>query len=203
MSSTNPAAFCPAPEAGSIKSKSDRILRWPLVSTVGCPAAFILICAGPFKLMVVGAPLVLFYWAVAAIVALCAAAAYAYGLSWRRSLSTLIFPLSTLVAAWNFGFVWQTGQLIGAYLHFFAMRPVYLQAVSELPPEKSRFKVFYWHSWFLNSLEVVYDESDEITLPPDRRSADWMKKAEATDAVCEIVGYTAMGSHFYLVSFAC
>lgn len=183
--------------------ESDRIARWPFLFTIGCPAVFVLICAGPFKLMVVGAPVIVFYWVLAALVALCVAAAYAYHRLWRRFLSIVAFPLSTLIAAWNFGFVWGTGQLWGAYLHFLVVRPIYLQEISKLPAEKPRFKVFYWNSWFLSSTEVVYDESDEFTLPPESRSAEWMKKAETTDAVCPIIGYTSMGSHFYLVTFGC
>lgn len=204
MSSTSPDEFRSGADASDMPSaNADRIVYWPIIHAIGWPVIFILVWSGPFKLLVIGAPLVLFLWAVSAAAALFVAAAHAYGRAWRRFLSIMIFPLITLVAGLNLGFVWWTAAELGSYVHFFAMRPLYLREISKLPSDEPRLILFHWSSWFLKSTEVVYDESDEITLPWDTQSESWTKRAARTDAECPVRGYTAMGRHFYIVTFNC
>ena len=164
---------------------------------------FVLVCSGPFKLLVIGAPLVILFWAVSAAATLFIATAYAYDRAWRRLLSLMIFPLITLVGGLNLGFVWWTGMELGSYVHFFVMRPVYLREISKLPSDEPRLVLFYWGGLFHKSNEVVYDESDEITLPWDTQSKSWMKRAARTDAECPVLGCISMGDHFYIVTFNC
>jgi hypothetical protein len=205
MSSINPDEFRRDSEGASVALSvaADRIVYWPIINAVGSPLIFVLVWSGPLMLLVVGAPLVLLLWVLLAVAVLFDAATRAQARQWRAFLSILIFPLITLVAALNLGFVWRSGQELGSYIHFHIMRPAYLREISKLPSEEPRLALFYWRGWLLKSTEVVYDESDEITLPQDKHSEGWLKRAARTDAECPVLGHFSMGSHFYIVTFDC
>ncbi|MGA3309837.1 MAG: hypothetical protein ABSD08_14655 [Xanthobacteraceae bacterium] len=205
MSFTSPDESRHASEGVSIvlPATADRIVYWPIINAVGWPVIFVLVWSGPLMLLIVGAPLVLLLWVLSALAALFDAAVQAQARKWRGFLSIIVFPLITLVAALNLGFVWRTGAELGSYIHFYVMRPSYLREISKLPSDEPRLKLFYWRSWLLKSTEVVYDESDEITLPWDTQSEGWTKRAARTDAECRVLGYFSMGGHFYIVTFDC
>ncbi len=205
MSSINPDEFHRDSEGLSVElpAAADRIVYWPIINAVGWPLIFVLVWSGPLMLLVVGAPLVLLLWALLAVAVLFDAAMRAQARQWRGFLSIMVFPLITLVAVLNLGFVWRSGQELGSYIHFYVVRPAYLREISKLPSNEPRLKLFYWRGWMLTSTEVVYDESDEITLPWDTQSESWLKRAARTDAECPVLGYTSMGGHFYIVTFDC
>jgi hypothetical protein len=50
---------------------------------------------------------------------------------------------------------------------------------------------------------IVYDESDEVELPPGQQSAVWKARADLGDLSCGKWDARRLSSHFYLVGFAC
>jgi hypothetical protein len=83
------------------------------------------------------------------------------------------------------------------------MRPIYLREISKLPTDQPRLVVYNWGGLLpLVSHGVAYDESDEISLPEEKRSAAWRDRAYRTDAQC-IRDDTPLGGHFYLVNLDC
>ena len=179
------------------------MLYWPIALSVAWPVAFILVWSGPFGLAFFGAPLVLMFWATSAGAALVVAIGLAVRRSWLQSLAMSILPLTALVAALNLGFVWRAGQRAGAYVHFCAMLPIYLNEISKLPAGEPRLLVRNWGGLLpMVSHGMVYDESDEVALPSSQQSQAWKKRARGTDAEC-VYSYTPVGGHFYLVSLDC
>ena len=54
---------------------------------------------------------------------------------------------------------------------------------------------------------IVYDESDEIGLPADKRSYSWNSRAEKS-LICvpyarPFLTFSGLTNHFYLTSFSC
>jgi hypothetical protein len=183
--------------------RTDRVLYWPVILCVAWPVAFILTWAGPFDLAFYGGPLVIALWALSAGIATLICLAWLYLRTWRRFLSTMILPLSALIAALNPQFVWRTGQWAGDYVHFYAMLPIYLIDISRLPTDEPRFMLQNWGGFFpVVSHGIVYDESDEITKPTAEQSEAWKKRTKPTDADC-VYGHTPIGHHFYFVALDC
>jgi hypothetical protein len=54
---------------------------------------------------------------------------------------------------------------------------------------------------------VVYDETDEIALPPGHQSAAWKSRMRKTDLTCggdgPIGRVEPVGGHHYVTSFGC
>jgi hypothetical protein len=182
--------------------RPDRILYWPIILSVAWPIAFILAWAGPFDLSFYGGPLVIALWALSAGVATLICLAWLYLRTWRRFLSTIVLPLTALVAGLNPGFAWRAGQGAGDYVHFYAMLPIYLIEISKLPTDEPRFMFQDWGGFLAVSRGVVYDASDEITRPATERSDAWKRRAALTDANC-VYGYTPIFGHFYFVGHDC
>jgi hypothetical protein len=196
MSFIYPAAF-------RREMKEERLLYWPIALSVAWPLAFIMAWSGPFGLALFGAPLVLVFSGLSAAVALALAIDFAVERSWLRFLAALTLPITVLVAALNFGFVWRAGLQAGEYVHFFTMRSIYLSEISKLPTDEPRLVVYNWGGLLLMvSHGVAFDESDEIALPKRERSEAWKKRAHRTDAEC-VIGDTPVGNHFYLVNLDC
>ena len=179
------------------------MLYWPIVLSVAWPLALILVWSGPFGLSLFGTPLLFVFWGLSASVALVLAIEFAVERNWFRLLAALTLPMTLLVAALNFGFVWRVGHQASEYVHFFVMRPIYLREISKLPADEPRLVVYNWGGLLLmDSHGVAYDESDEIALPERERSEAWKKRAHRTDAEC-VIGDTPVGNHFYLVGLDC
>jgi hypothetical protein len=174
----------------------DRFLYWPLILTVIWPAIFVLTWAGPFVLVVLFVPaLILILWLASGVFALITCVAWVRERSWRRLVSSLILPLSVLVAALNPAFVWQAGRTGGDYVHLFAMYPWYMQEISALPAYRRRFVVFDWGGFFSRGYGVVYDESDEIGS--SHPSEAWKERADRSGVIG--FGYPRAIGHFYFI----
>ena len=98
---------------------------------------------------------------------------------------------------------------IGDELHFLAMRSTYLERIGKLPQTgEYRLVEFDPGGMIGASNAIMYDESDELTLPSDRRSKAWKDRMSTID--CEpdahpmlFLQYTGLARHFYLAGFAC
>ena len=176
-------------------AETDRFLYWPIILTVVWPAIFIITWSGPFALIILFVPvLILILWLASGVFAIVTCVAWIHKRSWRRLLSTLVLPLSVLVAGLNPAFVWQTGRIGGDYIHLFVMYPRYMQTISALPADERRFVVFGWGG-FVRGYGVVYDESDEIAST--HPSTAWKQRADQSGVVG--FGYPRAVGHFYFV----
>ncbi|MEA1672348.1 hypothetical protein [Nitrospirillum sp. BR 11163] len=123
-----------------------------------------------------------------------------------RAVSLAILPLAFLVTVVQPRLVMGGAQSLGDRLHFAKGRPSYLAQVRALPDTgEPKLLVWGWGGFIVASTSLVYDESDEVTLPPERQSASWKTRIEHTDLACPY-GYrvrTALGGHFYAVGVGC
>ncbi|MDP9025226.1 MAG: hypothetical protein M3N13_07625 [Candidatus Eremiobacteraeota bacterium] len=96
---------------------------------------------------------------------------------------------------------------VGDVAHFFAVKPSYDKEIGMLPSDGSRFYEFNWGGMLFASKGVVYDETDQIVMPKDRRSASWLARVKETDLMCggsELVApVRPLWSHYYLAYFGC
>jgi hypothetical protein len=186
----------------SRKPIGDSIAIWPFVLACILPIMLVLVWSGPFDLAMLGAPIVLVIWANAALFALVFAIFSAIERGWRRTVSMLILPLMSLAALLNFGPLWSFAMDTGKKIHFQFMRASYLAQIAKLPADQGpRLAVFNWGG-FVVSHGVVYDESDEIVVPPIKQSPEWNKRIVGTELECGFSGY-ALGDHFYMVHIYC
>ena len=79
--------------------------------------------------------------------------------------------------------------------------------IGKLPPlpadQGPRLVVFDWGGMVWASTGLVYDETDQVSLPPGRQSADWLARASHSELSCEGYGVQSLWDHYYLVSFPC
>jgi hypothetical protein len=96
---------------------------------------------------------------------------------------------------------------VGDVAHFLAVKPSYDKEIGMLPADDSRFHEFNWGGMLFASKGVVYDETDQIVMPKDRRSASWLARVKETDLMCggsELVApVRPLWSHYYLAYFGC
>ncbi|MGG7534048.1 hypothetical protein [Rhizobium sp. 12,4] len=101
------------------------------------------------------------------------------------------------------------------HFRFDLTKNTYLQEVQriEVEPETPRFKTFPWDDTFVAKTyrTLVYDESDQIALPPGTQSISWLQQmerrcAEKKDCVHltsappdEYISVTKLADHFYIV----
>jgi hypothetical protein len=150
-----------------------------------------------------GIPMLLLIWALAAILALLGMIGSLHARAWHRAISFAILPAIVLAnAPAPFVFI-RFCNLAGDTLHFEIMREHYQRVVDSLPETREpKLVVFEWGGMVWISDGVVYDESDEVARPAARQSAAWHARAAKTELGC---GYNiiSMGGHFYLANFAC
>jgi hypothetical protein len=133
---------------------------------------------------------------------------------WRRVASIVAAP----VVAYFFFVALGALGINPDRIRFELNREYYQEQVALLPQtSEPRFKIFDWGSTggaaVVNIFHtLIYDESDEIGLSPERRSIDWNRRANALcpgSQMCSIlhpdpprhfVNIRSMGAHFYLVT---
>ena len=89
-------------------------------------------------------------------------------------------------------------------MRFSLTRSHYDHQVALLPIDgKPRLAVFNWGGMIWWSRGVVYDESDEIALPPGHQSAAWKANPNLAELSCGNWDARRLSSHYYLVGFLC
>jgi hypothetical protein len=123
---------------------------------------------------------------------------------WKQSfLPGVLLALSLLVAFNFFPFVRGCGYLGGA-LRFALTRSYYEHEIALVRTDgKPKLVIFNWGGMIWASTGVVYDESDEVALPPGQQSAAWMENARRGELGCGNWDARRLSSHYYLVGFAC
>lgn len=184
------------------------MIYWPIVLTFLWPLAFIAILSGPFGLAVVGIWFVLLFWGLSAALALVFVIDFTIKQDWLRASAMLPLPLTVVLAivtaSFNTDFAIYVINRARDDFQLLVMLPTYSREIANLPhQDRPRIATFLWRD--LNGFGLalgyeflVYDESDEIALPAEKRSAVW-KKSAGSDLECKLTGvYHAFG-HYYFV----
>lgn len=124
------------------------------------------------------APISRLVWFLLILAASVVAVRYLITRSWLAFFAVLLsIVLSVTLPAINFN---------PEYLKFKANRQTYLAEIEADPSPQPKFKIFLLRefadfpaggSWYY----VVYDETKEIGLPPDRRTSEWNEKHSRLD----------------------
>lgn len=128
---------------------------------------------------------------------------------WRRALSAAIAPFAAAippVLCYQLGITptWLRFELARAHFE----REAALSVASDGAP---RLRAFAWGETGGAAVAnifytLVYDESDEISLPPDRRSASWLERAQHQPQLYSILreqgslSVQPMSRHWYVVT---
>ncbi|MBS0457221.1 MAG: hypothetical protein JSS44_07840 [Proteobacteria bacterium] len=99
----------------------------------------------------------------------------------------------------------------GDEVRFFFMRSSLLKEVDAAPRVNGQPKLLVWDTDGMIGAGrgYVYDESDELDLPPSRRSSAWIERADKTELSCgptltrPFLRFTGLTSHFFLARFPC
>jgi hypothetical protein len=181
---------------------------WLVAIGLGVPLALIVFAASPlgtdFFYVVVGIPALLFVWVMAGVGALAASVRSAMRKDWRQCAIASLLPIVLLVVALDpIGFV-RSCNHIGEVAHFIIAKPYYDRQIAALPAGQGpHLAVFDWGGMAWASFGVVYDETDQVSLPRARQSADWLARASHSELSCEGYGVQPLWDHYYLVSFPC
>jgi hypothetical protein len=178
------------------RASADRWTLFAIVGIVAFPPILVGACAVRFALSMLSAPVLLGLWFVIASLGFAYVVRCALAGWWARGsiAATLI-----VVVAFNFARINRASIDLGDALHFRMMRSHYLaQAMSSPGPPGQRVMYFPWGSMWIFGGGVVYDESDEMLLPPEQRSPAWKERTAGTE-IDLVTGWTPLGDHFYLV----
>ena len=181
------------------------------VAALGVPLALIMLFASlGFGALFVAIP-ISFGWGLAGIGSLICCIRSAMRKAWRRSLLTAILPVTLLLVALNpLGFLYSC-MYLGEIVRFSALKYSYDRIIADLPAnERPGLVVFIWDGFLGASNGVLYDATDQVTLPPGHQSADWLARASHTELGAatqerEHCGYSVqpLWAHYYRASFWC
>lgn len=124
---------------------------------------------------------------------------------WRLGALAAVLPVVVCLADLDFESFIRGCYYVGDALHFMVARPYYEHVIAHLPPDgRPRLAVFSWGDSMSHSPGLVYDESDEIILPPGKRSVRWLTDPKLVQVTCGgDFGVQTLWSHYYLVSSPC
>jgi hypothetical protein len=180
---------------------SNRFLLWPLMTALTAP-----LIAGCLAAFVPGLlPIVMLIWALiwgmAGLGALIGLVVYVRRQAWRSAVSIVVLPTIIILS-----FVFPrpiVGRLlsVGDLLHFWTNRASYLRQIAASPHERGPLFIrFPLEGFMLYPSEIVYDESDEIALPPDQQTQAWRERVGSTsEFVACSYGQSHLHGHFYKV----
>jgi hypothetical protein len=188
--------------------KNAGLPRLPLISGAAIPVALVIFEAlpvgGNFFYVVIGIPGLLLLWNAAAIWSAVLCVLNATRHCWRSAWVAAALPLVAAAAAFDIGGFVRGCNYAGDVLHFVVARPYYDRVIASLPAaDEPRLAVFSWGGMSFASRGLVYDESDEVALPPGRRSAAWIANSHRAELACDGYSVRPLWSHFYLASFSC
>jgi hypothetical protein len=207
MSSTSPDELLLAAETNlhARNAGGDRFLFWPMVLAIGFPIVLVLAwIAADFWSLIFLVAAYLLWWGSALLVFM-VGLGWLLGKQWLKAVSALVLPASALAAIFNLHFVGRATIWAGDRLELAAKLPTYSREIGNLPHKAGpRIATFLWRDLNLGfglafGYEfLVYDESDEIAMPAEQRSAAWKKNA-GTDLNCRLTGVEHIFGHYYFV----
>jgi len=191
-----------------MSSQSHHDLCLPLRIGVAIPVALVLLIASPvgtnFAFVILGIPILLFCWLGLGIWSAVLSAIQFRCRQWLLSGELATLPIVVTIVALNLLPFMQKCNYVGGVIHFVVARPYYEYELAKLPRiNQKRLAVFNWGGMVWASRGIVYDESDEVALPPGRQSQAWLHNPGLAELSCEGCGITPLWSHYYLASFPC
>lgn len=197
-------------ESKNVETKLNlKILRMWLRG-IGLPIIFIILRAshmGWAPWSIICGVFVVLIWVLNSIWAAILANQLARSRHWGLSLLVSILPaifvitISTLPQA--IGMISDLGDGV----HFLAERHSYLTKIANVPQTGQPKLIMLDLDGVFSMNAIVYDESDEIVLPAERRSNSWKARAEK-NLICvpsarAFLTFSGLTKHFYLTSFSC
>jgi hypothetical protein len=194
-------------DGATSQANKDGLYLWPIFIAAAAPLVLVLAGATPlgvnFLWVLVGMRAVLLLWAAAGLWSAWLSIAALRHRAWRGVLSALILPAAVLVVAVDPVRFVQRCREWGDILNFEFLRGTYQARAAALPKTgQPKLAVFNRGGMVWASKGIVYDESDEVTLPPGRQSSAWVERASHTELTCGF-WVRPLGSHFYLGYFDC
>lgn len=187
---------------------TDRLPRPIVLGAPGIPALLVLLAASPlgmglFYLMII-IPALLLVWAALALWSLVRCLAFVTSRRWKLSAQAALLPVVVCLVGLNSWSFVRGCHYLGDVLHFVVARPYYEHIIADLPRDgRPRLAVFDWGGMIWVSRGLVYDESDEVALPPGRQSAQWLADPRLAELDCGGFIVQPLWSHYYLASFPC
>ena len=179
-----------------------------MILAIGSLIALILIDATPvdteigYTLYVL--PSLVIVWAVIGVWSTVLYIRYARRRAHKQSRLPGVLMVASMLVAFNFFPFVRGCNYLGGALRFFVTRSYYDRQVALLPADdKPRLAIFNWGGMIWASRGVVYDESDEIAMPPGQQSARWKDKTRGGELSCGRWDARRLWSHYYLVGFPC
>lgn len=187
---------------------TDRLPRPIVLGAPGIPALLVLLAASPlgtgfFYLMIL-IPALLLVWAALALWSLVRCYTFVTSRRWKLSALAALLPVVVCLVGLNSWSFVKGCYYLGDILHFIVARPYYEHIIAHLPRDgRPRLAVFDWGGSIWASRGLVYDESDEVALPPGRQSAQWLADPRLAELDCGGFAVQPLWSHYYLASFPC
>jgi hypothetical protein len=149
-------------------------------------------------------PSLMVVWAVIGLWSTALFIRFARRRSWKQSFVPGLLMTVSILVAFNFFPVVRGCNYLGGALRFALTRSYYDHQVALLPADDiPRLAVFSWGGMIWSSRGVVYDESDEIALPPGQQSAAWKANPHLGELSCGKWDARRLWAHYYLVAFPC
>lgn len=188
--------------------RSDNFPRSLIYLAIGLPISLVLLAASPFGTsflyVTAGIPGLLLLWLGVGIWSAVLCVRFALRRSWLRSLQSAILPIVIFAIALNPLRFIQFCNYSGDVLHFVLARPYYERKIASIPrTDQPRLAVFNWGGMIWASRGLVYDESDEVALPPGHQSAAWLANPARAELACDGYAVQPLWSHYYLAQFPC
>jgi hypothetical protein len=158
----DPAANTP-PRPGEA---GDHFLLWPLFVALGPPLLWGLVWA-IVPLAFLGLALAVPFLGIATLATVILTGHHLQQRQWRRAVSMLVVPVYAALVALAPGIAVGPFVRLGVWAHFLADHSRYEAELAKIP--SPRFRVFDWGGFAGTNLWLVYDEDDDIALPPARR----------------------------------
>ena len=186
---------------------SNRLILRPLLLILTPPLLFAWLIASP-----VGVTLLMVFfgfplfglWIVIGLFAATKAFHFWQQRDWRQFASWVAVPLAIALGTYNWSYTLMYSSIAGQTLNFAVNLPTYLERIEKLPKGGApKLEVFNRGGMISASSGVVYDESDEVRLPPGEQSAEWQERAKKSELGCGDFAITPLFGHFYLAGFPC
>ena len=154
----------PAPISGA--ATDDHFTLWPLLIALGPPLLWGLVWT-IVPLAFLGLALAIPVLGVVGLIGATVTAHHLLQRRWRRAVSTLIMPVYVALVPLAPSIAIGPFVRLGVWAHFLAGYRQYEGELAKLP--SPRFQVFDWGGFAGTNLWLVYDEQDDIALPPAQR----------------------------------